>query len=52
MSLDLSDDEWTKRANADIFDDFDINDEVMAEIGTIANSKAIRDSVRKFVKLE
>jgi len=37
--------------DADIFDDLEIDDQVMAEIGTITNRRMIKDSVDSFIKL-
>ena len=41
----MSEDEWTKNANLDMFDDFDFNDEMLADIGNFTNMKEINKSV-------
>jgi hypothetical protein len=47
--MELSEDEWAKAENGNMFDDFDINDELMADIGNFANMTSIKKSVNELL---
>ena len=49
MSVDFSIDEWDKNGNGDMFDDFDINEDILADIGNFTNLSSINKSVKQLL---